>query len=706
LFVNDLSMNRWAKVHPTAHAGYLWENEMRKYNIVLSIAVCLTFLSGICAKSQGRKVLTESVLTEALENGYSLVIADIIVFNKRSGGLSNVIVKVTNPIILGDLTEDDCNMTLNLSAGEKDLNSENIETGSRYALFIAKNCPYEYSWVYTNDFQRISKSDTNEVKQLMRLAESVYAKTSIISFRKELFSNDKVDLSSVPEEIISLCEKFKSDPENRSVTAQKIYLSDISIGAGTSRLPSEPDSIAPKILLSRNQIISLLGSPTIKSGWSYSWLCGQPVERGGIQRDVFVLSITFDENQKVQKMIYGQEKKDKWTKIRTAVNPLYDLPGRPDSVLLRFQRALQEQNWQAALSLCSENIQKKAKEGKSPEEFLKAYLPIDDLVKMTELPTRGYSGTLEKISNINLDISISSSKTDNEAPVSWKWSLVRDDENKWLVDFKVLPIDILVQKERLIRKFINAESNVRAANTAKFNQGIKFNLVPISEKYVIGQPMLFKVEMINTSDEPISFTTAGPTAIMTSNPMYITGPEKEEIDYIYPSVQIGVGSDVILPKETIVLVDSYDVTSQYFINKPGQYAFQFRGWPERGNKTSNTVELEVKQGELSAQDSIYERIIKVLPTGWQASRRLAIEKEADKQIFVNLIGERKSKQIDVGIGLLVSSNKNLLSTSAMNKFELWGKCQWGYVYVTDQNADTLWPDFHSQLIKALEIKEN
>jgi hypothetical protein len=674
---------------------------MKIHNFVLASTFFFAFLSGICAKSQERNILTAETLTDALEKGYSLVIADVLSFDKSGKEISNVKIKIISPIILGDLTEYDCNSPVELSAGEKDLHDKNIEIGSRYALFIIKNCPYEFSLIDTNDLQHINKSDTNQVKELTRLAESAYAKTAIFSFRKELLSNDKVNLSSVPDEIISMCEKFKTDSENRSITAQKIYSSDIGTDADS----------APKTALSRNQISSLLGSSTIKSGWTYSWLCGQPVERGWVGRDVFVLSVIFDRNQTVQKMIYGQDKKGKWTKIERALNALYGLPGHPESVLVRFQKSIQEQNWQAVLSLCSENIQKIVQGNKSIEEFLKTYLPIDDLLKMAEFPTTGYIGSSNKISNINLELSISSSKTDNDAPVSWKWSLVRD-KDIWLVDFKVLPVDILIKKERLISKFINAEPNVRAANTAKFSQGIKYNLVPVSEKYAIGQPMLFKVEMINISEEPISFSTSSSTSIMTNNPMYITGPQKEEIDYVDTSYQISVGTDIILPKEIIILVDSYDVTSQYFIKKPGKYYFQFRGWPERENNiTSNTVELEVKQGELSAQDSIYERIIKILPEGWKATRRLvdlglSIEKESDKPVFVSLIGERKSKQIDVGIILVISKNNNLLSSPIVSQSQLWGRCKWGYVYGTGQNADTIWPDYRSQLIKALEVKEN
>jgi hypothetical protein len=615
---------------------------MRRYWCIL----CLCLISICSGSATSQEKLSETVLIDAFEKGRSLVIADILSKEIQENGIWNVRIKIVKPVIYGDLKEDDCDEIIDLFAGASDKYVERLETGLRYALFVLKDCPYEYSWAHRDNFQLINKSDNTEIEELTHLAEVAYTKTSMLAFRKDLNAKEIPDISMVPEEIISLCEQFKNDPENRSVVAEKIYLSDISTRIISESPSSVPGIIPPKIILSRNQIVSLLGPPTLKTGWMYSWLCGQSVERGWSGRDVFVLSIIFSHDQKVQKVIYGQDKKDKWTKIARAVNNLYGLPGQPENILLKFQRAVQKQDWQEVLSLCSENIRKKAQEHEFLEKFFNDYLPIEDLIKMREFPTTGYSGSSDKILKINLDLELSAYDPETFESVSWKWSLVRGNDT-WLVDFKAIPLDMIVQKELLRRKLRDENYETRRA---KFEKGIRYNLIPLTENFVVGKPMPFRIEMKNTGDVPILYMTISP--LMINDPMHITGPNGEKVKYVDIDSQTFAGEEVVLPGETIVLVENYDAISQYYITTPGRYTFQFQ--------KSNKVEIYIKEGKISAMDEVYTKLFDIMPQGWTITRRMASSREPylfieeqDKYLFIHLIGKRRGLQIDVDIRLAI-----------------------------------------------------
>ncbi|MCK4293544.1 MAG: hypothetical protein KAY65_10135 [Planctomycetes bacterium] len=192
--------------------------------------------------------------------------------------------------------------------------------------------------------------------------------------------------------------------------------------------------------------------------------------------------------------------------------------------------------------------------------------------------------------------------------------------------------------------------------------------------------------------------------------MLIVGPDGENIEYVDTSYQTAVRHEVILPGETITLADEYDVTSQYGIAKPGRYTFQFKGGSGWNIKRSNTVKVKVKPGKLPAADSIYSKILSVLPQGWTATRRLLpidplFPEIVHRPILVHLVGKRSGKQIYSGITVVIAEDGSSLMPGLLNELRPWGKCRWGDVYVGVRNAELLWPDYREQIVKALDIEE-
>ena len=674
---------------------------MKRYCLSALLTFYFTFATNVPAKNLKVGVFQESLLVDTFEKGRSLVIAKIdSVHKEKDTKFYAYKVEIVRTIIPGDLTEDDTYGLLNLFAGASYGNA--LTPGRAYALFMTKDCPFYYSWANRDDKLQVNLSNKRQVQTLVRAANAAYAKTVIRRFRQRNI-NERAKLPPLPSDIISLCEEFRHNPPKRAKIGKQLYESDLSSRLDESKPFSSTISyLPPKIPLTRSQIVTLLGKPNLKSGWTYSWLIGQ-IGKGFGAKKVNVLSATFDKNEIAILVVYWQGEKSEWTKL-TAYNidSYLDLCGWADPALQKFRRSLINEDWDTALSCCSKTVRARAEEYDSAQAFFKEVVPIRQVTELSEFRARGYSGRAGRIVRLRVDgpwLDV----PDEQISGEWEWSLTRYGD-RWFLDFETLPLDMLIKKKTLLPKLLKEAAETRRT---KFDRGIEYKLIPLSEDFAVGRPMLFRINMVNVSDLSVLFMDT--RSVMVNDPMAVIGPNGEDIKYVDTSYQIAVGHEVILPGETITLADNYDVTSQYGIVKPGRYTFQFKGASGRNNKRSNTFEVEVKEGELSAADSVFASILSVLPKGWTATRRLAPTKlfsgdRADTFINVHLIGKRTGKLINVDISLAIAKDVSSLDHQYVNKLQVWGKCRWGHVYARVRDAELLWPDYREQIVKALEIE--
>ncbi len=656
---------------------------------------------GIPAGYSKGDVFSESVLMDAFEKGRSLIIAQVL--SRRRAEDTRFLfykVKVIQPIIPGDLTKDDLQGLVELFAGTT--YGADFRLGSTYAVFVTKDCPFQYSWSHRDDIIEVDISRKENLRALVETAGRIYAKTSISKFRDRVIG--EADLPPLSERIISLCEKFRMKADERVDIGRQIYESDLGSRRDQANLDSSENSyLPPKVSLSRDQILSLFGRPNLKSGWSYFWLCGQ-IGKGSGAKEVGVLSVTFDTSEAAVRVLYEQHVKSKWTKFTAySINYYVDLCGWADAALYNFQRGLKDSDWDRALSLCSKPVRAKAKEWESTEAFFMAFMPIEQITELPGFPVNSFSGRAGKITSLSFDIGLETQEA--EWPIRWECSVVKET-GRWLVDFEPLPVKILVKKELLRRELEKEDAKTRMA---KFDRDIEFRLIPLTKEFEIGLPMLFRIEMINVGEEPILYVETGPTSVVANDRMIITDPKGKAIKYVDTSYQIALRSNVILPDETIVLIDNYDVVGQYAITRPGRYTFQFKGWPT-DTKGSNVVNVEVRNGELTAADSVFAKVRSVMPGGWKATRRLTPARQdsgnmSGPLINVHMIGKSRGKSIDVDIFLVIAKDEGSLELQYVNELKLWGKCKWGYVYARGRDTESLWPDYRKQIIKALGIEE-
>lgn len=126
--------------------------------------------------------------------------------------------------------------------------------------------------------------------------------------------------------------------------------------------------------------------------------------------------------------------------------------------------------------------------------------------------------------------------------------------------------------------------------------------------------------------------------------------------------------------------------------------------------------MEVKPGPLSAVEAVVEQIYTVLPERWKLVRKTRSENEfgqtaEEETLCVFLTGKQGRKATDdewiavtIYIPLSSAARPSGSRTQIDPEMDLWGDCPWGPVYAKSYNAQSLWPTYKDDLIKALAIR--
>ena len=372
-----------------------------------------------------------------------------------------------------------------------------------------------------------------------------------------------------------------------------------------------------------------------------------------------------------------------------------------EELMGQFQQALKDSDWNKALSLCSDNVKSYAAEFESQEIFFKTVVPVEEIKALTEVLTFGGRGQDNAREAYFCFVQISEPNT--EPVINWQWSLLKNNSG-WEIDFQNTTLVLWTLQERLR---LITERNQSLEREKILREGLRLKLVPLSESFTIGKPMEFRMELKNISDSPIQYDTA--EFYLLNDPLTIIDSNGNNVEYISGSAQTLSGPKTIDPNQIIVLEEKYDVTSQYYITKPGTYTFQFTGYDSTVVK-SNVVEMNIAEGELSSFDKIYSVLKSAIPDDWGITQRRIRDNDDlnlkdDNGISISLIGDPGKKAVEgfVGVFLFINPSQDFLE-AIDNEAKYLGKSQWGNVYINSQDAQTLWPDYREEIMKALGIE--
>lgn len=212
----------------------------------------------------------------------------------------------------------------------------------------------------------------------------------------------------------------------------------------------------------------------------------------------------------------------------------------------------------------------------------------------------------------------------------------------------------------------------------------------------LGQPVRLRLELINEGRERIIYQAAH---LPFSDVLEVWRPDGRPAPHVYGSHQTGDQDLPLDPGRTAVLLDGFDLAEHYHLPESGRYRVRFRGDTlELANRvpapTSNVLEIELGPGRRSPATEVVERLLPVLPKGWELARSVRPGK-----IEVWLTGLVRSKQDQARVEL------SLADRQPARRDRAWGRTRWGLLWVmVSPKAREAWPAHRRDIIGALGVQ--
>ena len=181
-------------------------------------------------------------------------------------------------------------------------------------------------------------------------------------------------------------------------------------------------------------------------------------------------------------------------------------------LFLRFQDALAAERWQEALSFCSDRVRAKAAEWPSPRAFFDETFPTELLLAqdfgywtLRADQTGGFDWT-DKANFYALFINLT--EPESKPCVQWHWAISATNHS-WVVDYPPVKLEeYMAAHKAALRQREDKIKQIRESLEPKV-QGIKAHLIPVSDRFIIGSPMLFRVEITNRGQAAVDYRNSG-----------------------------------------------------------------------------------------------------------------------------------------------------------------------------------------------------
>jgi hypothetical protein len=235
--------------------------------------------------------------------------------------------------------------------------------------------------------------------------------------------------------------------------------------------------------------------------------------------------------------------------------------------LLQFQNALAADRWDDALSLCSADVQNHAKAWPSAEKFFKDTMPIEHVLARDfgcwSCGDKFY-GMFETISAYG-----------EQPRIDWYWGISLTTNGHWEVDYPpVLLTEYVVQRKALLQARDDKVAALRQLLASKV-PFISTRLVPLTNRFVNGQPMCFRVELTNAGPTDVYYMDGG-----LNHYGLVVRDERGHGTVLTNTAgpsQIGVQTKKLPAHSAVVLAEALDITQNHRIIEPGKYSVQFDG---------------------------------------------------------------------------------------------------------------------------------
>ena len=240
-------------------------------------------------------------------------------------------------------------------------------------------------------------------------------------------------------------------------------------------------------------------------------------------------------------------------------------------VMLKFQEALAAERWEEALSFCSDRVRKGAAQWSTQKEFFAKTMPLAKVLASCRFR---FWREQHKKDFHSYGLVIQLTPRNQEPLIQWHWSMFTSN-NTWVIDWEPVAIDLDALIEKRKSEIAEHRKRVDAARRQLEPKlrAIKTHLTAVSESFVIGSPMFFRVELLNFGESPVHFTAGG----VGYHPLRVLDQNGRPIPCIKGSAQIMMRQCELAPHSSEILADKIDLNKDYRFAKPGTYFVQFDG---------------------------------------------------------------------------------------------------------------------------------
>jgi len=231
-------------------------------------------------------------------------------------------------------------------------------------------------------------------------------------------------------------------------------------------------------------------------------------------------------------------------------------------LMLRFQDALAAERWGEALSFCSDRVRATATKWPTPKEFFTDTMPIEHVLEQDfacwSCGTNFYG------------LFVTLSEPGSEPRIDWHWGFV-PTEHGWVVDYPPVGLtEYVVNRKAAFQDRDERIRRIRQSLEPKV-QSVKTRLIPVSERFVLGSSMLFRVELVNSGSTSVHYMDMG----VRYKPLTVVNEKKEPIPYVAQPLQIQVHKAELAAGASVVLAEKININEHGEIRTPGKYLVQF-----------------------------------------------------------------------------------------------------------------------------------
>lgn len=233
-------------------------------------------------------------------------------------------------------------------------------------------------------------------------------------------------------------------------------------------------------------------------------------------------------------------------------------------LFLRIQDALAARHWGEALSLCSDRLRAKAAEWPTPQAFFSETVPLPNLLAQDFGCWRCGSNSFGLLVPL----------TERHAKpfIQWYWAIYQTNET-WVADYPPVKLDqYIANKKESFQKRDTKFKQIRQSLEPKL-KGLKTHLSAVSETFVVGSPMLFRLELLNLGTSGVHYQNVG----IVFHALTVLDHEKKEVPSREELGQFFESRNELAPGASVVLADKMDISSNHHFTEPGKYYVQFSG---------------------------------------------------------------------------------------------------------------------------------